>query len=332
MWIHELGLPLAVIENVCAEGYNESTVRWMEDVGICTDEESRGRCRATGCGALAAVAYSYAAKDLVQLASDLIGWLFLFDDHYPDGFYRNSPEALRLRLFHYLDLWDGKGREMQARSAFGVGLLDLKRRLVRFAPEWWLPRFRAALAAYFEGCLGEVNVRVEGRWPTKNEYMTFRHGSIGAYPVFDLVQLAGRAIPSEAEHASREFQEFRRAAADLLGFANDLVSWKKESDEDASFNILAVLQRENRLSRAEALAEFAALHRSMVTTLLEKEDGLRAREGKGSPLVFCAEGIKLWLEANFQWQFNVARYKEHSDLGTLRSVFEIPGSFPAVFA
>jgi 5-epi-alpha-selinene synthase len=156
---------------------------------------------------LAAYAFPRIANTAtLQLCTDLITWLFLFDDEFADGDHRQDPKGLATIHRQFGGVLHAHTRPPgpvpRRASPWVTSLGELLGRFDAVAPRSWTARLRVSIADYFRGCEAECGVRAERRWPTSSEYLAFRDGSIGVYPMLDLIEFSSEvyfdaAIPVE---------------------------------------------------------------------------------------------------------------------------------------
>jgi 5-epi-alpha-selinene synthase len=278
--------------------------RWVEvhalAEGAALDDFTR-----IGCGTCAAAGFPDAPSELVQLASDQISFLFLFDDAYAETRYRVDPQRLRAATQPYADVAGGTGA---VETPFGRALADLSARARLRAPASWSERYRASFLDYFEGCAREAHWRRKGEVPSLDVYLALRRSSIGMEPMFDVMELALDRVLSPAEHASIEAVELRRLGAELSALVNDLSSLEKEEALGDVCNVVIVMQAflgSDRLRAREAIIE---RHDAELKRLSALEARLETTQ-RGSPLAGYARCIRQWLVGHAAWIRSSRRYE-----------------------
>jgi Terpene synthase family 2, C-terminal metal binding len=247
-----------------------------------------------------------------QLCTDLIAWLFLFDDAFADGVYGRQPLALAREHARYFDLLAGASPTTQS-SPWHASLADLMRRFEAMAPSAWYTRLKGSILRYFSGCEEECTFREAHRWPTLHEYLGYRDGSIGVYPMLDLIEFSNEMYLSHAELSLPAFEPLRRLSNLAIAVTNDIFSSAKESTEDDSFNAVGVLARERGLAQREALDQADALHREL--RMRFEQAALRATSVSASPaLANFVTGVEEWFDGNVRWSSECPRYNSHEAL------------------
>lgn len=303
------------------EAVDLETSDWLAAAGVI-DERSRKWLSRIQPAKLAAYAFPYAPLERLRLCSDLIAWLFLFDDAYADGTLAENPFQLRSQHARYDPLLSG-ALESAPNNPFGKSLADMFRRFHGLAPASWVKRLGASIRLYLDGCELETSFRWKHTSPTLEAYLWYRDRSIGVYPMLDLVEFGANAYLSSAEAIDPFVLALRRAANLTMALTNDLHSSPKEAEEAESFNAVLVTQRQQQLS-------FEAAKKSV--------EDLRARfehetnhyvavvQEMASPgLKALIDGIPLWEAGNRRWSSECPRYNE---LEALVSGFLPPPSAP----
>ena len=282
-----------------------TNLAWARKVGL-VDEKGAGELAAIRCGSFAAHTYSRAPRELVQLGADLIAWLYLFDDRVGEGHEVGSVAALRHRFGSYEHVlrWHELPRDPQP---LHVGLLDLIERASRLGatPEWQA-RFTTSMTRYFDGCALELPYRQRGEPPGVIDYTYIRSLSVGAYPVFDLIELGSGLFLTD--HEAQRLRPARYLASLLCAWVNDIYSFPKEREDGEPLNIVAAIVHERGLSPADALQ--AAIDRYNADFARFDDFIMDACEQLPGPAVRDKlTGLLDWVHGNRAWTQLCGRYR-----------------------
>ena len=303
-----LGFPLCANKYSDFLTYEENSFEWAEAFGLLDDGRSRKAYARLHSGRFGHYTYWYARPPQTQLGTDLIGWLFLWDDNYPDGQNRREPARQAQVNKFYLQVFDSGNADL-CDSPYARSLVDLKRRMEVLSNPRWIARFRDTLRDYFEGCLKEVLFRTAHIDPNFSEYRDFRHQSVGAYPVLDFMEIATGSILEEDVYRSSLFQDFRKTSSWILALTNDYFSLLKEEFEKDSFNAILAIMHENGLTRDAACRVFAFEHLKEVTRLHELEGQINLKWGLESAALKYAFAARSWMQGNWDWSQKTPRYE-----------------------
>jgi hypothetical protein len=280
---------------------------WARHIGIVGDERASRKHAAIRCGSFAAHTYARAPVEVAMLGANLITWLYLFDDRFGEGEQGESQAELRT-CFAAFEQVARTGLLPRDPNAFHRALLELVERGEALGGAAWRGRFADSLAFYMEGCAQELPFRRSGRVPDMDQYRRIKLGSVGAFPVFDLVELA-HGDPRTREQADGEWiAEARRIAAWLCAWVNDLYSFPKEARDGDPLNVVAVLMHEHTLSVDAALDRVIELYGRDIARL----HALFARarvHGVSAATDAVLQGIERWVHGNRVWTGSCGRYQ-----------------------
>lgn len=288
-----------------------ASMHWSRDIGIVTDSGTEARLLGVETGSFAACSYPAASPEVVKLCSDFVAWLFLFDDLYCEAF-DADPTNLRLFFREYGILM--RSREVSSLTPYQSALFDIKERALsnHGADQRWAERFVVDLETYFEGCAQEAPFRKSGRFPSVAEYRQVRLGTIGARPLFDLIELSTGYLddlPELAdENKAQGLKRAREAASLTFGWINDVFSYRKESSAGDPLNLVAVLKNEGSLSAEEAFDAAVDVYRNELATLESESQKLR-EGGISDTLDRYLRGLEDWLHGNLAWSTTCPRYR-----------------------
>lgn len=279
--------------------------RWALDTRL-VDDESLASLAKIRCGSFAAHTYGDAPREVVELGACLIAWLYLFDDQVAEGHGLESVTALRARFVDYVFLLHLRVLPRDL-SPFHAALLDLMHRASDLgATHEWRARFAASMSDYFDGCARELPYRMRGEPPSIADYVSIRSSSVGAYPVFDLIELGAGLTLSDAE--ARTLRPARQLAAQLCAWVNDIYSYPKERADGEPLNIVKVIEHERGCGPEDALDEVVQWYNRDVERL--------ERMVAGDPVATACErtrayldGLRRWVHGNRQWTNMCGRYR-----------------------
>ena len=292
---------------------SKRNVEWARRLGLVSDDLAAQRLAAIRCGSFAAHTYPTADEELVQLGADLISWLYLFDDLYGEGRPGDDVETLRERFSIFEATLRG-GMLPEPPCPFHRALLDLRARVLAClndgandgSDDTWIDRFADAMAAYFHGCELEHPHRVAGVPPEPNEYRRVRSLSIGASPVFALIELQTGRLSRE-ERESPQLRELCKTGALLCAWVNDIYSYPKERVEGEPMNLVATLAHHYSLVPDEALGAAVQVFRTDAAMFEALHDALEYRPVSATVRDY-ARGVRRWVRGNAAWTGLCGRY------------------------
>lgn len=279
---------------------NES---WTRQSGICYDSKEYEKFLRIGCGDVAAMAYVNESKGVCQFGADLISWLFMFDDRFGEGpFFADRAEMNRsfagfVALVRDLELPPDP-------NPFHSALMDLMRRAGEMGPCGWNELFAGSLEFYTSGCKREYAMRYEGHRPSLEEYVEIRRGSIGTYPILDVIDLS---LPEIVAYDPK-IQRCREITADLLGWVNDMFSFRKEYLDHDPCNLVKVIGHDLRMGYEAAYEYAIEMHDRRFMEFFGLHDEIVDDRSASVSLKTYVDSLKNWIVANHRWASRTLRY------------------------
>jgi hypothetical protein len=303
------------------ESLDRASCDWLQSFNVL-DLKSRTWLERIQPGKLAAYSFGYGGHERARLCTDLIAWLFLFDDAYAEGTLADDTLSLRRQHQRYDALFKGDF-DAGPQNPFGRSLGDLFKRLSTIAPMSWVMRLAASVRGYLDGCELETTFRARKSTPSIQAYLWFRDRSIGVYPMLDMIEFAGNSYLLAEEVTDPIVIAMRRSGNLVIALTNDLHSSNKESTEAESFNAVLVTQRQFGLARPEAMASVTDLQ---ATLRGDFEHYARVCEPHASQgLKDLVSHIPVWIDGNQRWSSECPRYNQ---LEGLLEGFRPPPSAP----
>jgi hypothetical protein len=313
-----LAYPFAILRHAPPDDYDAATLAWVCRYRLA-DKDGAKKFERIICGTAARYGFFSASERVVQLAADLISWLFLFDDAYPEGRFRYDANGLEQACERYAVLLEGYPH-VKAHSTFAEALLDLYQRMQELAPEAWLQRFIASLRYYFSGVLKEAHLRQAGVTPTVAEYLELRRASFGYAPVCDLMELISGDFLTQAERWTPDVVRLRTLGVDISAYVNDLYSYEKERASGDVCNMVHAVEANEGLPYEKACERVGQLHNEALGALLLLEARLNS-SGASPAVTHLARSIREWSQGHNDWSIRCRRYdpRHTLDADTVRA-------------
>jgi hypothetical protein len=289
-------------------------LQWVHTQQLATGRQAIERYVSWDMAKLAAYMYPYATGDDLDLAADLMGFWFPFDDQFDGPLGRDPQQTAQvcramIHVVHHPQ--DVTATDLPAVRAFA----DMwQRSMDGMSPAW---RARAAhnWEYYFACYPGEALARLSASVPSRNDYLHLRRGSSGGQTVVDMCERLGHfEVPAVAFH-SPPLRTMRRIATDVPAFCNDIHSVEKEAARGDVNNLVLIVQHEQQLAMPEALRTVRDLVNQQLDAFgrlqqqipqLTRAMGLAADER--TAVDRYAETMALWMPGYHQWGVETARY------------------------
>ncbi|WP_017623035.1 terpene synthase family protein [Nocardiopsis chromatogenes] len=271
-------------------------------------------------GLLGAYAHPDASAAELELLTQWYTWLFFFTDHFCCERRPGTGEAGegRDRLLRLVGGDGGGGpSDPSPRSAAEAGLADLWPRTAAIAPGAWLDGFAAATRALI-GSAGVREGRRGGDIPHPLELFAQRRASGAATWATHLVGLVSPGVLPDRVLRTRRFASLRACFSDAAHLANDLYSYRRETEEEGRPDN-AVLSVERFVHRSPQ--EAAELVNRVRTARMRRFEEMSATEapawvadhgltpGECQAIAVTVKGLQDWQAGAVEWHERTARYR-----------------------
>lgn len=250
-------------------------LNWVRTFGLVTDEAAIARYTSWDMAKLAAYMYPYATGPDLELAADLMGFWFPFDDQF-DGLLGQDPVRIAAVCRDMIAIVHDPAAVPRNASPAAMAFADMWRRSLHGMSRAWQARAAHNWEYYF-GCYpGEAMARLSGTVPDRNAYLHLRCGSSGGETVVDMCERLGHfEVPSHAFH-SPQLRTMRRIATDVPAFCNDVHSVEKELARGDVDNLVLVVKNGQECSLEQALLKTQELINEQLDTFSRLQEEISA--------------------------------------------------------
>jgi hypothetical protein len=283
---------------------------WADAFGLAPTPAARARLARADAAQLAARACPEVPVAAVRLLSDLVTWLFAFDDRCDEDELGTNPGRLAPALAPLLEVVDRFGTtahaDYQPAGPTAAALHDLCRRIRALGRPGGLLRFSAAFREYLFALLWEATNRQLHRVPRFAEYVQMRRHTGAVLPSFALTDIATDGLAATVDRVDPRVVRLDLLAADLVCWCNDVFSYDKERLRDGH-NLATVIAYELSWPERAALTEAAARYNAGLAAYgaLEAEV-LADADGRLSRML---QSRRRWLRGTYDWSMGAARYR-----------------------
>ncbi|MFF4172225.1 terpene cyclase [Streptomyces sp. NPDC001744] len=263
---------------------------------------------------LAALTSPDCAADDLALASDLLGFYFLFDDGF-DTTLGRSPAQVAEVCARLTALLHGDGPAPAARTPVERAFADLWERSAEGMSARWRARSAYNWEWYFACHPAEAAGRVSGRFPDREGYLALRRGTAAMETLFDMIERLNRfELPQEVLHHPT-LRRMRQLAADIPSFTNDVHSYAQELARGDVANLVMIAREERGGTVEEAAAEVMREAQEMVDRFVELSDevpgicDLLGLDPAGREAARrYVDGLVSWIAGYHRWEIGTGRY------------------------
>ncbi|MFF3431475.1 pentalenene synthase [Streptomyces sp. NPDC002602] len=231
----------------------ERNLRWARRMELVGGAEAERRYLFSQVADVAAYSYLGAVGADLDLAFDVNGWFFLFDDQFdvPLG---EDPPAVGVceELIDLLRL--APGTVPRSSSPLADAFADVWGRMAEGMSRRWQERSARHWTEYLSANLAEACDRRAGFVADSGEWMRLRRRVIGVRPSIDVCERVGHfEVPAPAVHGT-VIESAREIVTDVIILINEVYSLENDEARGAP-NLVTCLMRERQWSRAEAIGE-----------------------------------------------------------------------------
>ncbi|WP_344533954.1 isoafricanol synthase [Streptomyces albiaxialis] len=315
-----LDIPFPDPLNKAAGRARRHTLDWLAAFGLLSGTAATREYDALRLERLMAYFYPDAAPDDLELATDLNGWFFVFDDQF-DTTLGRSPARIPPLVDALLCALDDGPREATVRAGpLAAAFRDVWVRATAGMPDHWRRRFRAHWREYLCAYEWEARHRTSGATLSLADFLSLRRRSIGVQPCLDLAERCGGYSVPDALHGALPVAVLRELTADVVLFVNDLVSLEKELAADDVNNSVLVLRSRAGCSMEEAVRRVARLANARVARFQQLAaalpaflDGESAAPAVRHGVARYTDAMRALMRGNLSWSLETPRY---ADTGT----------------
>ena len=286
-----------------------ASLAWAERHGLLAAAAPIGY-RAVRVGWLAGYTTPHSDRIGLQLVSDWMLWILVFDDVYCDDHEPvTKPDAMLRRSVSLLGvLEDAVARPAKrAEDPFGAALADLMARLSARATGVQRARFVAAVRGYLLAQGWEAVNRAAGTTPPLDEYVHMRRHSSGIPTCTALIDIAGGYAVPATDYDRPDVKGLTDMAVNMACWANDAYSFPKEARDGRPLHSLpSVLGARQPLTVQEMLDASGRMHNREMHRYLAAE--VESRLAAGRELCRYLEGLRLWIAGHLRWTRETERY------------------------
>ena len=286
--------------------------RWAQKMGFSEGDKGYRQLQEGQFGVLMGRCHPRATEEDLRLIADFTTWLFLWDDacdRCDENGQSASPEQVQTTINEatstLLGVAPGPGASLLVQEIW-----DIRCRLQERMPGHWLQRFCRDTQDYFDATVWQAANRSEGLLLDIETYMRMRRLTGGVYMVIDLIEVAENVTLPLRIRTHPVVAKMIRSCANLIAWANDIFSMRKELLHGDDHNMVMILQRRMNSSITQALTEAIELHNAETRRFIELKNSLPSfGEAEDANLARFVAGMENWMRANVDWSLNTRRYQ-----------------------
>ncbi len=292
-----------------------ANLSWVRARGLARSEARMEEYLSWDLPQLTARTYPYADRADLEMLMNFFSIFFLIDDEFdePQGDRRAQLAAVTQEMITIP--FRPAGAPPDIVCPITLAWVEVWTDMRRGMSETWQNLFASNSARFLTASLEEERLAASSAVLDLNSYVELRRHSVGVYHGFDLAERSrGFEVPPHA-HSHQRMRDLRAAATDTIGFMNDVHSLERDERKGKSYNLVAVLRRELRCSRADAIERAVRMARERLKAALELQAKsphisaeLRLSSNECVAVERGVEGIRNWIRGYHDWACQSRRY------------------------
>jgi avermitilol synthase len=324
----EFVLPFPLRISTDLERARDHNLQWVQRLGLVAGGESLAWFSMWDMPKLAALGFPYATGEGLDLCADAMAFFFVFDDQF-DGPLGRHPDRVAGICQGFIDIVHGAWPAGSAGPLLRA-FADVWDRCQQGASARWRARAAGEWEYYFATHAHEAINRNRGTPAGMREYLQVRRGVAATDLPISLGERAARIEVPPAVFHSPQLRIMRQTAIDITLMCNDVYSLEKEEARGDMDNVVLVIEHEQNLPRAKAVAHA----QRKITQRCARFQRLRAQiPDVGAQLELTAqqwtvvdryvEVMATWIRGYHEWETQTLRYAQAVDV--------VPATAPGYF-
>lgn len=257
---------------------------------------------------LAARCYDYALPSQLDLASDWLTFLFLYDDLTDTmGDIKNAEEEKAVHRVEdrLLSIFAGETRS-QGEDPLSAAAQDIRDRLAEVVAPGWLMRLASNMNVYIQGVRWERQHERSGKILDAASYRCMRPMISAVDPCFDFAGMfLASTDPDLGNHPL--LRQLALMANNHISWVNDLYSFPRELTHDRSSNLVIIVATAHNLSVTQAVERVIERCNSELRAFFQLEAHLETLGVLGSGVYVLA--LRRWMRGSLDWHDETYRYR-----------------------
>lgn len=313
-------LPFSTPVSEHLEPARDRHLRWVREMGLVKSQEGFDEYQSWDLSQAAARTYPHASAEDMFVLMNWFSLAFLFDDQFDT---RKPGRADRIaEVARELIVTPLRPAGIQPRVVCPIttAWAQVWAQLADGMSETWRTRFAASWGRFLVAHTEEVDLAAAGSTLGLKDYMDFRRRTVGIHHSIDAGERSRRfEVPAQVQ-AHPVMIGMRDAAADAIGFMNDVHSFERERRRGDGHNLVVVLRQERQCSWDEAVAESCRITEERLADYLRLEEQipgvckeLGLDEDECREVQWGVEAIQHWINGNYEWALDSGRYAAAKD-------------------
>ncbi|WP_055700612.1 MULTISPECIES: 7-epi-alpha-eudesmol synthase [Streptomyces] len=293
----------------------EQHLRWVREMGLVRSQGGFEEYQSWDLPQAAIRTYPHASAEDMVVLMNWFSLAFLFDDQFdaarPDRADRVADVARELVATPLRPA----GSTPRVVCPITVAWTQVWEQLADGMSQAWRTRFAASWGRFLVAHSEEVDLAARGDRLGLDAYTAFRRRTVGIHHSIDAGERSRRfEVPVQAQ-AHPLMLALRDAAADTIGFMNDIHSFEREKRRGDGHNLIAVLHHDRGYDWQDAADEAVRMTEERLRDYVRLESEVPAMcaelglgDDERARVWMGVEAIRHWINGNYEWGLVTGRY------------------------
>lgn len=295
--------------NHFAQKLKTYSLNWVRDLALVTEPKQQQKFLQADFALLSARCYPTANWEQLKLLTAWNIWLFFLDDLVDEQQLGRQPDALAAFIQQLIEILRGTTAPNPL-NPIETSLSCFYSEASRQFPNLvWHKRFIDSLEKSLAAALWEANNRQKYVIPTVEDYMHKRVDTSGITSILELINMVGLIEVPPAILDSADVLKISLTANNIICWANDIASYRKEHLCGDFHNLVLVIQHQRSCSFEKACLDATEIHNESMHRLLSLEQQLPQYSSiLETKIQKYLTVLHHWIRGNFDWQSSSGRY------------------------
>jgi 5-epi-alpha-selinene synthase len=305
----DLCCPFSFQVNKHVDILQDSSIEWVLRFNLLANESTYKRFCNSKFFLLAASAYPDSNFEKLQIASDWLSWVFIWDDQCDLSDLGKKPEVLKIFNQRFLEILNGAEVTSQD-TPLVLALNNLKERILARASVTWFHHFISSFQEWLQGCIDEATIRAQGIVPDIDAYIMTRKCSIGVDAFLTLTEFCHNLTIPDFVRKDETVLKLQFLTGHIIACCNDIFSASREMSSGDVNNLVLVLHYKQQIPINQAIHQVVEIHNSAIKTMMDLETSIPTfGEEVDAEVAKCISGMHAWIRSNHDWYFQTNRYE-----------------------
>jgi 5-epi-alpha-selinene synthase len=287
----------------------DSCIEWVLRFNLLANESTYKRFCNSNFFLLAASAYPDSNLEELQIASDWLSWVFIWDDQCDLSDLGKKPELLKIFNQRYLEILNGAEVTSQD-TALTLALNNLKERILARRSVTWFRNFITSFQEWLEACTDEATIRAQGIVPDIDAYIMTRKCSIGVDAFLTLTEFCHNLTIPDFVRKDETLLKLQFLTGHIIACCNDIFSASREISSGDVHNLVFILHYQQQIPINQATQRVVEIHNSAIKTMIDLEASMPTfGQEVDAEVAKYILGMYAWIRSNHDWYSRTTRYQ-----------------------